>query len=444
MRRLPPYSLAAEAALLGAVLLRNKVLSEILDLEPEALYHPGHRAVFKAMLAAATAGQPIDAVTLERQLEKDGKLHAIGGVSFLAKIVDATPGADNARDWADIVREKHLARQLLLAGSDIVERAYGDYGDIDDFVGYSVQRLREASAGAGSCEPRSAAALVKAVFKQLDERLTAGGVVGVPTGFRDLEERLGGLQRSHLHILAARPAMGKTALAGAIAHHAAEQSHPTLFFSLEMQDTEIIERDLCASAKVEGQRLRRGQLNREELGALTAQAARYQNLPYVLDDQPALPISTIRARSLRFASQHEGVTGLIVVDYLQLVRGSKDSRKHGREQEISEVSAGLKALAKELAWPVLAVAQLNRAVESRGGDKRPRMSDLRESGAIEQDADVIMFLYRDEVYHPDTNDRGVAEVIIAKNRHGPAGTEKLLFDGRYTRFDELTWRDSYE
>jgi replicative DNA helicase len=445
-RRVLPHNLDAEASILGGILLRNDVLTQLDTLEVEDFYDHKHKVVFQAIRNLEAAARPIDVVTLENEIAKSGKLEAIGGVAFLGELTLRVPTADNVVAYTEIVTDKHQARKLMLAASEISEKGYEDSLEVRDYLDDAEAKIFEVTQRRDKSGPEPIKALVKKVFSSLDERFKAdGGITGVPTGFADLDLKTAGLQPTELVILAARPAMGKTSFAMSLAQNAAtgEGGWPCLVFSLEMSSTQLAERMLCSEARVDSSALRRGQLQRQDMTNLTYAAAALSKAPILIDDTPALSLRELRARARRFRSNRElfgdRKFGLIVIDYLQLMRGSPQAAKASREQEISEISRGLKALAKELHCPVLALSQLNRSLEQRT-DKRPQLSDLRESGAIEQDADVILFIYRDVVYNKDAENPHVAEVIIGKNRHGATGTVETHFEGRYTRFENLSNR----
>ncbi len=447
-RRVLPHNLDAEASVLGGVILRNDVLSQIDTLEPDDFYDHKHKIVFQAIRNLEAASRPIDVVTLEVEIEKQGKLEAIGGIGFLGELALRVPTADNVLAYTEIVSDKHQARKLMLASGEIMEKGYEDGLEVRDYLDEAEAKIFEVTQRRDKAGPEPIKGLVKKVFSSLDERFkSADGITGVPTGFADLDARTAGLQPTELIILAARPAMGKTSFALSLAQNAATTGGwPCLVFSLEMSSTQLAERMLCSEAKVDSSALRRGQLQRQDMTNLTYAAATLSKAPILIDDTPALSLRELRARARRFRTNPElfpkvggRKTGLIVVDYLQLMRGSPQAAKASREQEISEISRGLKGLAKELDIPVLALSQLNRSLENRT-DKRPQLSDLRESGAIEQDADVIMFIYRDVIYNKDTEHPNIAEVIIGKNRHGATGTVETLFEGRYTRFENMSQR----
>ena len=444
-RRVLPHNLDAEASILGGIILRNEVLLQLETLEIEDFYHHQHKVVFEAIRNLEAGAKPIDVVTLENEIEKKGKLEAIGGIAFLGELALRVPTVDNILAYTEIVRDHSQARKLILAASDISEKGYEEDLEIRDYLDDAEAKIFEVTQRKDKSGPEPVKSLVKKVFSSLDERFRSdGGVTGVPTGFADLDARTAGLQPTELIILAARPAMGKTSFALSLAQNAATSAAwPCLVFSLEMSSTQLAERMLCSEARVDSSSLRRGQLQRQDMTNLTYAAATLSKAPILIDDTPALSIREVRARARRFRSNKElfqgKKTGLILVDYLQLMRGSPQAAKASREQEISEISRGLKSLAKELECPVLALSQLNRSLENRT-DKRPQLSDLRESGAIEQDADVILFIYRDVVYNKETEHPNIAEVIIGKNRHGATGTIETHFEGRYTRFENMTQR----
>ncbi|HLL21874.1 MAG TPA: replicative DNA helicase [Kofleriaceae bacterium] len=446
-RRVLPHNLDAEASILGGVILRNEVLSNLDTLEVDDFYDMKHKIVFGAIRALEAAAKPIDVVTLENEIEKQGKLDAIGGIAFLGELALRVPTADNVVTYAEIVTDKNQARKLMLASSEIAEKGYEDNLEVRDYLDEAEAKIFEVTQRKDKAGPEHLKGLVKKVFSSLDERFkSADGITGLPTGFADLDAKTAGLQPTELIILAARPAMGKTSFALSLAQNAATfgGAWPCLVFSLEMSSTQLAERMLCSEARVDSSALRRGQLQRQDMTNLTYAAATLSKAPILIDDTPALSLRELRARARRWRSNKElfgnKKTGLLVVDYLQLMRGSPQAAKASREQEISEISRGLKGLAKELDIPVLALSQLNRSLEQRA-DKRPQLSDLRESGAIEQDADVIMFIYRDVVYNKDAENPHIAEVIIGKNRHGATGTVETHFEGRFTRFENLSHRD---
>ena len=444
-RRVLPHNLDAEASILGGILLRNEVLLQLETLEIDDFYHHQHKVVFEAIRNLEAAAKPIDVVTLENEIAKKGKLEAIGGIAFLGELALRVPTVDNIIAYTEIVKDHSQARKLILASSEISEKGYEDGLEIRDYLDDAEAKIFEVTQRKDKSGPEPLKGLVKKVFSSLDERFkSSDGITGVPTGFADLDSRTAGLQPTELIVLAARPAMGKTSFALSIAQNAATTGGwPCLVFSLEMSSTQLAERMLCSEARVDSSALRRGMLQRQDMTNLTYAAATLSKAPILIDDTPALSLREVRARARRFRSNKElfgdKKFGLILVDYLQLMRGSPQAAKASREQEISEISRGLKSLAKEIDCPVVALSQLNRSLEQRT-DKRPQLSDLRESGAIEQDSDVILFIYRDVVYNKETENPHVAEVIIGKNRHGATGTVETHFEGRFTRFENLAHR----
>ncbi len=430
--------------MLGGILLRNEVLSLLDDLDEQQFYDPKHQVIFSAIRALEDQTKAIDEVTLEAQLSQMGKLEAVGGLAALSKLALRVPTADNVVHYAQTVKDLHAARSLMLAASEIAAKGYEDFGEIESYLDESEARIFEVTQRQHKGGAESLKSLLKSVFSSLDERFkAAGGITGVPSGFTDLDEKLAGFQPGELSILAARPAMGKTSFALSIARSASVTfGFPSLIFSLEMSSEQLAERLLCSEAKVDSTALRRGMLKRQDLTNMTYAADTLSKAPIMIDDTPALNLRELRSSVRRFASDRElfgeKKFGLILLDYLQLMQGSSNS-SGSREQEISEISRGLKALSKEVGCPIIALSQLNRSLESRP-DKRPMPSDLRESGAIEQDADVIMFIYRDVIYNKDCETPNVAEIIIGKNRHGAMGTVETHFEGRYTRFTNLAKR----
>ncbi|MBA3538955.1 MAG: replicative DNA helicase, partial [Deltaproteobacteria bacterium] len=374
-RRVLPHNLDAEASVLGGIILRNEVLSQLDTIEVEDFYDHRHQVVFQAIRNLEAVAKPIDVVTLEVEIEKAGKLDAIGGIAYLGELTLRVPTADNTVVYADIVTEKHQARKLMLASGEILERGYEDGLEIKDYLDDAEAKIFAVTQRNEKKGPEPVKSLVKKVFSSLDERFNSpGGVTGVPTGFTDLDKCTAGLQPTELIILAARPAMGKTSFAMSLAQNAATtEAWPVLVFSLEMSSTQLAERMLCSEARVDSSALRRGQLQRQDMTNLTYAAATLSKAPILIDDTPALSLRDLRSRARRFRMDKElfkgKKCGLIMVDYLQLMRGSPQAAKASREQEFSEISRGLKSLAKELECPVLALSQLNRSLEQRT-DKR--------------------------------------------------------------------------
>jgi replicative DNA helicase len=435
-----PHSLDAERAVLGGVLIDPDALPVARDLVQAAeFYRAAHGLLFETMVRVFERNEPVDLLTVVRALEAEGRLEAAGGAAYLAQLAADVPTAANVAHYARIVREKFTVRRLIETATEVAERAYAHEGDAEPFLREAEQAIFRISEDRIRVSFLPAREAVRGAFRQIERLYERKELItGVPTGFLDLDRMTAGLQPSDLVIVAGRPSMGKTAFCLNLARYAAVESQvPVAVFSLEMAREQIAMRLLGTEAKVEFGRLRSGALNREEWPRLTRAAGTLARAPIFVDDTPALGLAELRAKARRLKAEHR--LGLVVVDYLQLLRGRPNAER--REQEISDISRSLKALAKELTVPVVALSQLNRQVESRG-DRRPQLSDLRESGAIEQDADVILFIYRDEVYHPDTQDRGVAEIIVGKQRNGPTGIVKLAFLDRFTAFESLAVSDA--
>lgn len=435
-QRLPPQNLEAETSVLGAVLLENDALNRVLEiLREDDFYREAHRRIFSAILHLYEHSEPVDLITLSEVLKTRGELEDVGGIAYLNALVNGVPTAANIAYYAKIIKEKAILRKLINRATEIVSQSYSNAGDVDEFIDQAERTIFEISEDRVRPSFYPIKDLIKAGFKTIERLYEKRQLItGVPTGFQRLDELTSGLQPSDLIIIAGRPSMGKTAFALNIAQNAAVQaSVPAAIFSLEMSKEQLALRMLCSEAKVDAHRLRGGFLGEADWPKLTRAAGSLSEAPLFIDDTPGISALEMRAKARRLKLEHK--LGLVIVDYLQLMRGraSVDSR----EQEISDISRSLKALAKELAIPVIALSQLNRRVEERG-DKRPQLSDLRESGAIEQDADVILFLYRDEVYNKTEENRGKAEIIIGKQRNGPTDKVDLTFLDKYTRFENLS------
>lgn len=430
-----PHSLDAERAALGGLLIDPDALPIARDVLSAAdFYRAAHGLVFETMVTLFERNEAVDLITLGKALETAGKLESAGGLAYLAYLAEGVPTAANVAYYARIVKEKAIVRRLIETATGVAERAYEHEGESEPFLREAEQAIFKISEDRIRVSFLPAREAVRGAFRQIERLYERKELVtGVPTGFLDLDKMTAGLQPSDLVIVAGRPSMGKTAFCLNIARYAAVEAQvPVAVFSLEMAKEQIAFRLLGTEAKIEFGRLRSGALTREEWPRLTRAAGTLARAPIFVDDTPALPVAELRAKARRLKAEHR--LGLVIVDYLQLLRGRPNSER--REQEISDISRTLKAIAKELSVPVMALSQLNRQVESRG-DRRPQLSDLRESGAIEQDADVILFVYRDEVYHPDTEDKGIAEVIVGKQRNGPTGFAKLAFLGQFTAFENL-------
>ncbi|MEO5334660.1 MAG: replicative DNA helicase [Magnetococcus sp. YQC-5] len=433
----PAFSYEAEQSVLGAILLDNSSMDHVADLlTPEDFYVGGHRVIFQAMLSLLDKGDPADPLTLKQHLGDHDELGSVGGAGYFARLIDTTPSTANVKAYAHLVRDKAVLRSLAHAASSIANDVYGDTTrSVDDLLEAAEQRI--FAVGESRSKRRSVYMDLKAVLPSVIDRLDRlmlhqEDVTGVSTGFVDLDRILAGLQKSDLLILAGRPAMGKTALAMNMAANAAvEYQVPIAVFSLEMSKEQLVTRMLASTARVDAQVLRTGKIRNDDYAQLTNASQILSETPIYIDDSPSLSIMSLRAKARRL-KREKGIQ-LLIVDYLQLMQG--EDTQENRVQEISQISRGLKGLAKELDIPVLALSQLSRKVEERT-NKRPILSDLRESGSIEQDADIVMFVYREEVYKEnDPSLVGVAEVIIAKHRNGPTGTVKLTFQKQYTRFE---------
>jgi len=403
-------------------------------LQPEDFYKPAHQIIFEAIIGLFNSNQAIDAVTVSDALRRNKQLDRIGGVGYLTGLLETVPAASNVDYYADIVDETAARRRLLRAGSMVVSIAMQTERTIDDVLDAAEQevfRVSEEKVGDGLAV---VGPMLQETLERIEELGTKGDeITGLPTGFRDLDGKLAGLHKANLVVIAARPSMGKTALALNIAQNIADRDHPVALFTLEMSREEVVLRLLSAMAGIDSHKLRSGQFGQELWQRLAREAARLYQLPFYVDDSPDLTVTAIRAKCRRLARKRG--LDLVVVDYLQLMRSS--SRNENRQQEIADISLSLKNLARELRVPVIAVSQLNRALEQRE-NKRPRLGDLRESGAIEQDADVVMFIYRDEYYNPGGDQRGIAEVNIAKHRSGATGQIMMNFAAEFTRFRNYT------
>jgi replicative DNA helicase len=440
--RTPPHSIEAEQSVLGGLLLDNVAWDRIADLVGAGdFYRNDHRLIYQAIGRLLEANRPADVVTVFEALQSTGRIEEAGGLTYLNALAQNTPSAANIRRYAEIVRDRSVLRRLVTAGDEIATTALSPQGRetrvILDEAESKIFRIAEEGARGrqGFIEMDPLLTRVVERIQELFERPEGSDVTGVPTGFKDLDDKTAGLQPGDLVIVAGRPSMGKTALALNFGEYVAlEMGMPVAVFSMEMGASQLVLRLLSSVGKIEQQRLRTGRLLEGDWPKLTVAMTKIQKAQMFIDETPALTVIDLRARARRLARTC-GKLGLIIVDYLQLMSAS--SMGENRATEISEISRSLKALAKELAVPVVALSQLNRTVEQRT-DKRPVMSDLRESGAIEQDADLILFIYRDEVYNPDTTDsKGIAEIIIGKQRNGPIGRVNLRFGGEFTRFDNL-------
>ncbi len=439
LHKVPPQNLEAEQSIIGGILLDNNALNNVLEiLDTGDFYSEAHRKIFSAILELYERNAPSDLITLSNILRNRGHLEGVGGEVYLTSLVDGVPSAANIAYYSKIVKEKSILRGLIGAATNILDKSYDAGSDIDavlDEAEHAVFAISENKIRPAFSPIRE---IVKDTFKNIEKLYEKKALItGIPTGFQKVDEITSGLQKSDLIVVAGRPSMGKTAFAINIAQHAAiEDGVPVAIFSLEMSKEQLALRMLSSDGKVDAQRIRRGFVGDMDWPKLTAAAGRLSEAPIFIDDTPAISVLEIKAKARRLKA--ESGLELIVLDYLQLMRGRDSSVP--REQEISEISRSLKSLAKELNIPVLALSQLNRQVESRT-DKRPQLADLRESGAIEQDADVIMFIYRDEVYNKseDNPDKGKAEIIIGKQRNGPTGIAHMAFLKEFTCFENLAY-----
>ena len=443
---MPPQDLEAEKAVIGAMLVSETAVSAVAErLTAEDFYSEVHRIIYGAMTRLYARGEPIDQLTLTNELRSVGEFDKVGGRAYVFQIVESVPTAANAARYADIVRGKALLRDIIDVGSRITEDAFGEPEDVSKALdaaeqliyGVSNRILREHLAPVSELAP-GALEMIQRLYE------AEGEVTGVETGFEDLDRLTTGFHKSDLVILAARPAMGKTALAlNAIWYAAGQKGMPVAIFSLEMSKEQLVQRLISQTTRIPAQALRSGNVKAEDWPKLVRGVAEVSRAPVWIDDTAGVTLMEIRAKVRRLSSQlkarGEPPLALVVVDYLQLMIGGQGNRSENRQQEIAEISRGLKVLARDLDVPVLAIAQLSRAVEQRH-DKRPLLSDLRDSGAIEQDADMVMFLYRDEYYNSDSDDKGIAEIIVGKHRNGPTGKVQLAWMEQYTKFASLARR----
>lgn len=442
--KVPPHSLDAEQSVLGGLMLDVRAWDQVADkLTEDDFYQHEHRLIYKAMGRLVTQSRPVDVLTVSEALKEGHELEQVGGEVYLFELTNNTPSAANIAAYADIVKERSVLRRLLMAASDITESAYNIQGrsitELLDVAERSIFSISEqGTRGEGPVNIQSF--LAKTMDKLDTLSHSTNAITGIPTGFHDFDDLTSGLQPSDLVIVAGRPSMGKTTYAMNIAENVAISTRkPVLVFSMEMPGESLVMRMLSSLCRIDQQRLRTGKLSEDDWPRITSTVSMLSDIVLYIDDTPALSPAEMRARARRLAKE-QGQLGLIVVDYLQLMQ--VPGNNENRTAEISEISRSLKSLAKELKVPVIALSQLNRGLEQRT-DKRPVMSDLRESGAIEQDADVIVFIYRDEVYNENSPDKGTAEVIIAKQRNGPIGKVRVTFLGQYTRFENFSRAGQY-
>jgi replicative DNA helicase len=435
--KLPPQNIEAEQSVLGGILIENDAIHRVMEvLTPEDFYREAHHRIFDVLLDLSERDEPADLITLTNEMRKRGQLEPVGGASYIASLIDSVPTAANIEYYARIVKEKSILRKLIQTATGIVTESYQDRDDVESLLDEAERAIFQITENRVRPSFYPIREIVKSSFKTLERLYEKKELItGIPSGFTELDQMTAGFQPSDLIVVAGRPGMGKTAFCLNVAQYAAiEKKTPVAVFSLEMSKEQLVIRLLCSEAQVEGTRLRTGFLTESDWPRLTLAAGTLSDAPIFIDDTPALTVLEMRAKARRLNADHG--LGLIVIDYLQLMKGR--GRVENRQQEISDISRSLKGLAKELGIPVIAVSQLSRKTEERQGN-RPQLSDLRESGAIEQDADVILFIYRDEVYNraEDNPNKGKAEVIIGKQRNGPTGKIDLAFLDRFTAFKNL-------
>lgn len=442
--KLPPQVLELEEAVLGALMIEKDAINQVIDvLQPNSFYKTSHQEIYTAIFELFSESEPIDMLTVSQKLRKVGKLEMIGGPSYIMRLTSSVNSAANIEFHARIITEQAIKRELIAISSEIQKDAFEDSSDVFDLLDQAEQKLFQISESNIRKNFSSVAPLVQQAIRELEARKDLkDGLTGIPTGFTELDRVTAGWQKSDLIIIAARPAMGKTAFSLSMLRNAAvDFQHPVAIFSLEMSEIQLVNRLISAEAELESEKIKRGNLAEYEWQQLYRKSAKISEAPIFIDDTPGLSLLELRAKCRRLKAQHD--IQMVVVDYLQLMTASTGKNSMGnREQEIASISRGLKNLAKELNIPVIALSQLSRAVETRGGDKRPQLSDLRESGSIEQDADMVLFLYRPEYYNitqdmdgNPTKDMG--EVIIAKHRNGSLKDVKLKFIGKFTKFENL-------
>lgn len=436
IEKLPPQNLEAEIAVLGSMLLDREAIGKAVEqLEASTFYSDTHRKIFQAIIKLYDSNEAVDIVTLIEELKKGNVLDEVGGSGYITELANSIPTAANIEHYSKIVREKYLLRRLINTATQIVTESFESSNEVDEMLDKAERLIFDITSDR---RREITISEIKDIVKETIETIDRlyqrkENITGIPTGFHDLDTRTAGFQKSDFVVLAGRPSMGKSALAISILEYAGVmQKIPCAYFSLEMSKDQLVQRMLCSIAKVDAHRVRTGFFSQTDWPKLVDAAGKLSESPIFIDDTPGLSSLEIRAKARRLKSRHD--IQLLVIDYLQLMRGLSGSEN--RQQEISEISRSMKALARELNIPLIAVSQLSRAVEQRT-DHRPQLSDLRESGAIEQDADVVMLLLREEYYNPTEENKGIAELIIAKQRHGPVGTVKLTFLPEYTRFSNL-------
>jgi len=433
--RVPPHNIEAEQSVLGSMLLDKDAIAEVTEiLKGDEFYKESHKILFDTIVEIYEKDEPVDTITVIDLLKSRNLLEAVGGVSYISTIVTAVPTVANAKHYAKIVKEKALLRRLIAASNEIMEKCYQEPDDVEEVLSLAEKSIFDISQNKADTDFEPISDIIARSFDTIEHlSKTKGDITGIPSGFIDLDRKTSGFQKGDFILVAARPSMGKTAFVLNIALHAALRAKKSVaIFSLEMSKEQLAYRMLCSEANIDMLKLRTGDLDEEDWFRLARAANPMAQSKIFIDDTPGISVNEMRSKCRRL--KIEKGLDLIIVDYLQLMSGSR--RSENRQQEVSEISRSLKALAKEMDAPVIALSQLSRAPEARS-DHRPMLSDLRESGSIEQDADLVMFLYRDEYYHKDTDKKNIAEVIIAKQRNGPTGTVELVWLGQYTKFANL-------
>ena len=436
--RIPPQNIEAEQAVLGAMLIEREAISKVAEfLRPEDCYREAHRLIFNAMLELFNKNDAVDMVTVIEFLRKGDKLEGAGGISYITSLANSVPTAANVLYHARIVEEKALLRQLINAATNIASMGYEGSDEVSGILDTAEKSILSVSSRRLGGEFTPIKSIIFDAFNKIEQLYASkGSITGLSTGFKDLDKLTSGLQPSDLILIAARPSMGKTAFVLNIAQHIGiREKKAVAFFSLEMSKEQLVQRMLCAESTIDSQRLRIGELEANDWTKLVSGADRLSAAPIFIDDTSGITVMEMRSKARRLKIEHD--LQLIIIDYLQLMQGSSKKGSENRQQEISEISRSLKGLAREIGVPVIALSQLSRSVESRQV-KKPMLSDLRESGSLEQDADIVAFLYRDDYYNPDSEQKNITEVIIAKHRNGPVDTVQLFFHKQFTKFSDLS------
>ena len=438
IERVPPQNIEAEQAVIGGMLIEKEAISKVAEfLKADDFYREAHRLIFEAMLELFNKNEAVDLVTVTEVLRKTDKLEAVGGIAYITSLANSVPTAANINYHGKIVEEKALLRGLINSATHIASMGYEDTEAVADIIDKAEKMILEVSERKMSGDFVPIKSIIFDAFGKIEQLYASkGGITGLATGFKDLDKITSGLQPSDLILVAARPSMGKTAFTLNIASHVAiREKKAVAFFSLEMSKEQLVQRMLCSEATIDSQRLRIGELEERDWTKLISAADRLSSAPIYIDDTPGITVMEMRSKARRLKIEHD--LQLIIIDYLQLMQGSSNKGGDNRQQEISEISRSLKALARELNVPVIALSQLSRSVESRQ-IKKPMLSDLRESGSLEQDADIVSFLYREDYYNPETENKNITDIIIAKHRNGPVDTVQLFFHKQFTKFCDLS------